>query len=91
MRVKVSSPDVPKRRPNMKQIAIVPRPKHDIGVELHDSFTCLRKVEIDVRNAVIGKACAIIWVGDEYISIAVEELRNAGFQATALAETDMPR
>jgi hypothetical protein len=58
-------------------------------MELHASITCLRNSGIDSRNAVIGQACAPIWVRDEDISAAVKAQRNAGFQATVLTETDV--
>jgi hypothetical protein len=73
----------------MRHIAIVPRPGHEIGMELHASITCLRNSGIAARNAVIGQACALIWVRDEDISAAVKALRNAGFQATVLTEMDV--
>ncbi len=68
----------------MRPIAIVPRPGRQIGIELHDAITCLRNAGIDARNAIMGQAFAFIWVDDEHVSIAVETLRVAGFQATAL-------
>jgi len=74
----------------MRPIAIVPRSGREIGIELHDAITCLRNAGIYARNAVIGQALALIWVDDENVSIAVETLRAAGFQATALTETDVP-
>ena len=74
----------------MKPIAIVPRPGREIGVELHDALACLRSAEIYARNAVIGRAFALIWVDDENVLNSIETLRIAGFQATALTETDVP-
>ena len=74
----------------MRPIAIIPRPGHAIGAELHDAITCLKSAGIDAMNPVIGQACALIWVADESVSISIETLRMAGFQATALTETDMP-
>jgi len=74
----------------MRPIAIVPRPGHDIGIELHDAATCLRNAGIDARNAAVGRTFALIWVDDENALNAVETLRIAGFQATALTETDVP-
>jgi hypothetical protein len=74
----------------MRPIAIVPRPGHEIGVELYDALACLRNAGIDARNAVIGRAFALIWVDDARVTISVETLRSAGFQATALTETDVP-
>jgi hypothetical protein len=78
------------KRRKMRPIAIVPRPGHEIRIELHDAITCLRNAGIPARNAIIGQAFALIWVDDENISISVETLRNAGFLAAALTETDVP-
>jgi hypothetical protein len=80
----------PKKQRDMRPIAIVPRLGHEIGIELYDSITCLRSAGIHARNAIIGQAFALLWVDDENISISVETLRNAGFQAAALTETDVP-
>jgi len=77
-------------RLNMRPIAIVPGPGREIGVELHDALVYLHNAGIDARNAVIGQACALIWVDDEHATMSVETLRTAGFQATALTETDVP-
>ncbi len=74
----------------MRPIAIVPHPGHAIGVELHDAMTCLENAGINGYNAVIGQACALMWVDDENVSIALETLRIGGFLVTALTETDMP-
>jgi hypothetical protein len=74
----------------MRQLAIVPRPQQEVGVELQASIACLRNAGIAARNAVIGGSCGLIWVDDQTILTAVEALRNAGFQATALTETDKP-
>jgi hypothetical protein len=74
----------------MRPIAIVPRPGHEIGVELRDSVTCLRNAGIHIGRTVTGQDFALIWVDDENISISVETLRDAGFQATVLTETDVP-
>ena len=68
----------------MRPIAIVPRPGHDIGVELHDAIICLHNAGIYERNAVAGQVFALLWVDDESIAQSVEILRNAGFRATAL-------
>ena len=59
-------------------------------MELHASITCLRNAGIHVRSAVTGQACAIVWVDDQRISVAIEALRNSGFEATVLTETDEP-
>jgi|GEM_PF-2160306 len=74
----------------MRPIAIVPRPGHEIRIELHDAITCLRNAGIHARNAVVGQAFALLWVDDENIAISVETLRNAGFLAAALTATDVP-
>jgi hypothetical protein len=74
----------------MRPIAIVARPGQEIRRELHGSITCLSSAGIAARNAILGQAFALIWVDDEDISISVETLRNAGFQAAALTETDVP-
>jgi hypothetical protein len=83
-------PYLPEKRPNMRQLAIVPRLGHEVGTELHASILCLRSAGIHAHNAVIGPACALIWVDDQKTLTAVEALRTAGFQATALTETDVP-
>jgi hypothetical protein len=72
----------------MRPIAIIYRPGHQIGVDLHDALACLRNAGIDACNAVIGRACALIWVDDEHVAISVETLRSAAFQTTALIEPD---
>ena len=54
---------------NMKPIAIVPRPGHEIGLELNDSITCLRKAGIESRSAVIGRAFALLWVDGEPVPV----------------------
>ena len=82
-------PYPPESRLNMKPIAIVPRPGHEIGVELHDALSYLRSVEIYARNAAIGRVFALIWVDDGNVLNSVETLRNVGFQATALTKTDV--
>jgi hypothetical protein len=74
----------------MKPIAIVPRSGHEIQLELQQSITCLRNAGIATPNAIIGQAIALIWVHDEDTSISVDTLRDAGFQATALTETEAP-
>jgi hypothetical protein len=38
----------------------------------------------------MGQACAIVWVDDEEISISVDLLRDNGFEAAAVTETDEP-
>ncbi len=72
----------------MKPIAIVPRPNHEIGLELCDSIRHLRKAGIDPLNVVVGPACGFVWVEELRISRAVDTLRNAGLQAAALVEND---
>jgi hypothetical protein len=74
----------------MRPIVIVPRPGHAIEAELHGTITCLRNAGINAYNAVRGQVCALIWVDDENVSMSLETLRIAGFQATVLTETDMP-
>jgi hypothetical protein len=74
----------------MRPIAILPHTGHEMGAVMNKAITYLRKAEIEVRKAVIGQTLALVWVDDENISISVEGLRNAGFQATALTETDGP-
>jgi hypothetical protein len=86
----VAAPDPPESRLNMKPIAIVPRPGREIGVELRDAIVCLRDARIYASEAVTGQACALIWVEDEETANSVETLRIAGFQVTALTETDVP-
>jgi type III secretory pathway lipoprotein EscJ len=74
----------------MRPIAIVPRQRHEMGVELRGAVACLLSAGIEARNAVTGQSFALIWVDDENIFSAVETLRVAGLQATALTETDVP-
>ena len=74
----------------MKQIAIIPRDGHEIGSELIDCIARLRKAGIHARTAQTGQACALVWVDDQQISMGVEALRTAGFEATELSETDEP-
>ena len=74
----------------MRPIAILPHASDAIGIDLNQAITCLKEAGIDVRNAVIGRALALVWVDDENISISVEALRSAGVQATALTETEVP-
>jgi hypothetical protein len=74
----------------MREIAIVPRAGVEIGVELFDSISCLRSAGINPRNALIGKLCAVLWVDDEEIWISVDVLRNNGFEAAYVTETDDP-
>jgi type III secretory pathway lipoprotein EscJ len=73
----------------MRPIAIVPRPGHEIGAELHDAIACLRNTGIHARKAIAGQAFALLWVEDESIAHSVETLRNAGFHATALTTSDV--
>jgi hypothetical protein len=74
----------------MREIAIVPRPGLEIGMELFESIACLRNAGINPRSAVIRKACAVLWVDDEETSISVDLLRNNGFEAAYVTETDEP-
>jgi len=75
---------------DMAPIAIVPRPGHEIRSELDGSIACLRNAGIEVHNAAVGRAFALIWVDGGNILRSLETLRDAGFQATALTETDVP-
>jgi hypothetical protein len=77
-----------RKRPNMREIAIVSRAGVEIGIELFDSITCLRSVGINPRSAATGKACAVLWVDDEEIWAAVDVLRNNGFEAAYVTETN---
>jgi hypothetical protein len=72
----------------MRPIAIVPRPGHEIRIELDHSVAYLNNAGIEVRNMAIGQGLALVWVDDEIVSISVEALRGAGFNATELTETD---
>jgi hypothetical protein len=74
----------------MRPIAIVPRAGRELVVELQDGIVCLSKGGIDVRDAVEGEEFALIWIDDENVRDSLEALRNAGFQATVLTETDVP-
>ena len=74
----------------MREIAIVPRPGLEVGTEMFASITCLRSAGINPRSAVMGQACAIVWVDDEEISLSVDLLRDNGFEAAAVTETDEP-
>jgi hypothetical protein len=89
LRVTVPSHYLYEERPNMRRIAIVPRPGHEVGKELHAALSCLRNVGIHAHSAIIGRACALVWVDDEQLLIAIETLRNDSFQATTLTETDV--
>jgi len=73
----------------MAPIAIVPRPGHEIRSELDGSIACLRDAGIEAHNAAVERAFALIWVDNRNILISLETLSNAGFQATALTETDV--
>jgi hypothetical protein len=57
-------------------------------MELFDSIACLRRAGINARSAVIGRACGVVRVDDEEVSISVDLLRNNGFEAAAVIETD---
>jgi hypothetical protein len=81
---------LPESRLSMRPIAIVPRPGHEIGVELPCAVAFLLSAGIEARNSVIGQSLALIWVDDENIFNSVETLRIAGLQATALTDTDVP-
>jgi hypothetical protein len=59
-------------------------------MELFASIACLRSAGINPRSAAIAKACALLWVDDEEISISVYFLRNNGFEAAHVTETDEP-
>jgi hypothetical protein len=74
----------------MRPIAIVPRAGRELVVELQDAIACLKRRGIDVRDAVVGEEFALIWIDDENIRDSLETLRNAGFQAAVLTETDVP-
>jgi hypothetical protein len=74
----------------MRAIAIVPRPGHELGPEVQGSIKCLRNAGINVRDTAIARAFALIWVDDANLVLAVETLRNSGYPATALTETDVP-
>jgi hypothetical protein len=74
----------------MAPIAIVPRPGYQLRIELEGSISCLRSAGIEARNAVVSRSFALIWVDRPDIVYSVETLRNAGFQATALTETEVP-
>jgi len=78
----------PRKRPSLREIAIVPRPGVEVGMELFAAITCLRRAEINPRSAIIVRACAIVWVDEAEISIAMDLLRNNGFEAAAVSETD---
>ena len=73
----------------MRPIAIVPRPGRAVGKELNDSITYLVRLGICPRNAVTGESFALLWVDDENIGNSVVVLRNAGFEAAVLIETDV--
>jgi hypothetical protein len=77
-------------RCDMRPIAIVPRPGRAMGVEMHGAVACLRNAGISSYNAVNGRACALVWVDDENVSMSVETLTVAGFLAAALTHTDLP-
>jgi hypothetical protein len=79
-----------RKRLNMKQIAIVPREGHEVGNELIDCIAWLRKFGIHARTAQTGRAFALVWIDDQQISMGVEALRTAGFEATELSATDEP-
>ena len=72
----------------MREIVIVPRPGLELGMELFASIACLRSAGIGARSALIERDCAVVWVDDHEIRIAVTLLRNNGFEAAAVTETD---
>lgn len=74
----------------MSPIAIVPRAGHQIRIELDESIACLKNAGIQTRNAVIGRAFALLWVDCGNIVVSIEILTNAGFQATALTQSGGP-
>ena len=74
----------------MAPIAIVPRAGRQIRIELDESITCLKNAGIYARNAVVGRAFALIWVDGGNIFVSIEILANAGFQATALTQNGAP-
>jgi hypothetical protein len=76
------------KRLNMREIAIVPRRGLEVGAELYASIACLRGAGINPRSAVIGQACAVVWVDDEEIWISVDLLRNNGFEAAYVTEDE---
>jgi hypothetical protein len=78
------------RRGDMRAIAIVPRPSLAVEQELNDSISCLKKAGIDACNTVSSRSFGLIWVDDENLSISVDALRDAGFQATVLSDTNVP-
>jgi hypothetical protein len=73
----------------MRPIAIVPRPGRAMGIELHGAITCLRNAGISAYNAVNGRACGLVWVDDENVSMSVETLIIDGFLAAALTQSDL--
>jgi hypothetical protein len=79
-----------KKRPNMKQIAIVRRRGLEVGIELFSSITCLRRAGINPRTAIIAKTCAVVWVDDEEIWISLNLLKENGFEAAYVSETGEP-
>ena len=72
----------------MKEIAIVPRSVCDTGMELFAAVSCLRSGGIHPRSAAVEKACAVVWVDDEEISIGEVLLKINGFEAAAVMITD---
>jgi hypothetical protein len=71
----------------VKEIAIVPRPLLEVGVELFTAIRCLRSAGIYPRSAIIEKACAVVCVDDREVSVAETLLRNNGFEAAAVTKT----
>jgi hypothetical protein len=73
----------------MREIAILPRPGFEIGMELFATVSHLRGAGIHPRSAVTDQACAVVWVDDEEIWISVDLLRNKGFEAAYVTENDV--
>jgi hypothetical protein len=74
----------------MREIAIVPRRGLEVAMELYASIVCLRRGGINPRTAVNRQVCAVVWVDDEETRISVDLLRNKGFEAAAVTETEEP-
>ncbi len=74
----------------MGQISIIAGEGREIGPELIRCIACLRKSGIHARSALAERASVVIWIDHEKISTAVEVLRNSGFEASALTESDEP-
>jgi hypothetical protein len=90
LRLKRSLRRPPGERANMREIAILPRQGFEVGMELFASVSYLRSMGIHPRSAITGQACAVVWVDDEEIWVSVDLLRNNGFEAAYVTETDVP-